>query len=49
VDYQTIDFTVRNKVATIRLNRPDRGNAMNSRMHLELYSLWDLINDDEDI
>lgn len=49
MDYQTIDFSVRDRVATIRLNRPDKGNAMNSRMHLELHSIWDRINNDEDI
>lgn len=38
--FETIDYRVEDGIATIRLNRPERRNAVNHAMHLELPLAW---------
>lgn len=38
--FETIDYRVEDGIALLRLNRPDRANAIDQRMHLELPQAW---------
>lgn len=38
--FETVTYAVADGIATIRLNRPDRHNAVNHAMHLELPLVW---------
>lgn len=38
--FETIDYGVENGIALLRLNRPERSNAIDQRMHLELPQAW---------
>lgn len=38
-NYQTINFSIENNIATIELNRPDKLNAFSKTMHDEFYSI----------
>ncbi len=38
--FETIDYRVEGGVALLQLNRPDRSNAINQRMHIELPQAW---------
>ncbi len=44
--YDTLDFTLDHGVATIRLNRPDRLNAINRQMIADLTGLCQRLNDE---
>lgn len=44
--YQDLQIEVRNKVATVTLNRPEARNAINQRLIRELRSIWDDLADD---
>lgn len=46
--FETIAYSVVDRIATIRLNRPDRHNAINQQMHVELPRVWELFNNDPD-
>jgi len=46
---ETIDFDVRDRIATLTLNRPERMNAMNQRMKDELRECWTRVREDGDI
>jgi enoyl-CoA hydratase/carnithine racemase len=48
-DYTTILFDVRDRVATITLNRPERKNAMNQTLKDELRTAWKRVKADGDI
>ncbi|MEM7272282.1 MAG: crotonase/enoyl-CoA hydratase family protein [Actinomycetota bacterium] len=47
--YETIEYTVENRVGTITLNRPDRLNAFNGVMRRELLTLFDEIDADDEV
>lgn len=47
--YETVGFEVRDRVATLTLNRPDRMNAMNQQMKDDLRAAWQRVKDDADI
>jgi enoyl-CoA hydratase/carnithine racemase len=47
--FETILFEVRDRVATITLNRPKRMNAMNQAMKDDLRECWTRVRDDSDI
>jgi enoyl-CoA hydratase/carnithine racemase len=49
VTYETIDYKVEDKVATITLNRPDRLNAFTTQMAKELLNVLDVIDNDDDV
>jgi len=36
-DYQALDFSINERVATIRFNRPDAANGLNLQMATEFY------------
>ena len=36
MDYETIELELRDKIAVIRLNRPDVKNALNTQMRAEI-------------
>ncbi len=44
--FSTIDYRVKDGIASILLNRPDQLNAVNSRMSKELPEAWNCFNDD---
>ncbi|MGV0656509.1 enoyl-CoA hydratase/isomerase family protein [Mycolicibacterium thermoresistibile] len=48
-ELETIEFTVRDHVATIALNRPEKMNSFNRRMSEELIGLWRHVREDDDI
>ncbi|RAV03937.1 enoyl-CoA hydratase/isomerase family protein [Mycolicibacter senuensis] len=45
----TIEFEVREHVATVTLNRPEKLNSFNKRMADELTAVWATVRDDDDI
>jgi len=47
--YEMLKVSTRDGVATVRLDNPDRKNAVNRRMHLELEQVWDDIDADDDV
>lgn len=47
--FQTLEFGVADRVATITLNRPDKLNAFNRPMAEEFVKIWDLVRDDPDV
>lgn len=48
-NYQTIDYTVDDKVLTITLNRPDKLNAFTTRMAHELVDAFDQADADDEV
>jgi enoyl-CoA hydratase len=48
-EYQMIKVEVAERVATVTLNRPDSLNAVNSRLHHELESVWIDLASDTDV
>jgi enoyl-CoA hydratase/carnithine racemase len=48
-DFQTILWDVRDRVATITLNRPERKNAMNQVLKDELRECWRRVKDSPDV
>jgi len=49
VSYQTITYDVKDRIATVTLNRPERLNAINEQMGLDLISAIEAAQNDEDI
>jgi E-phenylitaconyl-CoA hydratase len=45
----TVELTVAQHVATVRLNRPEAMNAVDPEMRALLHEAWDRIRDDDDI
>lgn len=48
-EFETIQFEVRDRVATITLNRPERSNAMNQQLKDELRAAWQRVRADAEI
>jgi len=46
--YQTLLFDVRDGIAFVTVNRPDKLNAMNMRMRDELWDVFGAFSDDPD-
>jgi len=49
MSYETVSFEVRDRVATLTLNRPERLNAMNQQMKDDLRAAWQRVKDDPEI
>lgn len=47
--YETIMYEVKDRAAFVTLNRPEKGNTLNDRMHRELNEVWQRINEEEDV
>jgi enoyl-CoA hydratase/carnithine racemase len=47
MEYETIQYEKRGHVAYVTLNRPDKLNAMDARMHRELGQAWEDFRDDD--
>lgn len=47
--YSTIGYTVRDHVATVTLNRPDRLNSFNEQMTIEVQDLWRRVREDDEV
>lgn len=47
--YETLLVEVQDRVATVTLNRPESGNALNATLHAELADFWQGARDDDDI
>src|SRR5262250_3995926 len=48
-DFETVRFTVAERVATITLARPERKNAMNQQLKDELRTCWKRVKADPDV
>ncbi|AEF37786.1 enoyl-CoA hydratase EchA16_1 [Mycolicibacter sinensis] len=48
-EFQTIEFDVRNHIATLTLNRPDKLNSFNEQMAKEVAAAWERTREDADI
>jgi enoyl-CoA hydratase/carnithine racemase len=48
-EYETIRLEIEGRIATITLNRPDRLNAMNHQMKVDLREAWTIVRDDAEI
>lgn len=48
-EFQTIEFDVRDHVATLTLNRPDKLNSFNEQMAKEVAAAWRRTREDEEI
>lgn len=48
-DYETIIFEVKDHVATVTMNRPDKLNACNLKMFREIDHALSLVEDDDDV
>jgi enoyl-CoA hydratase/carnithine racemase len=48
-EFQTVLYTVRDHVATITLNRPERRNALNSRAYAEIEAAFRAASADDDV
>ncbi|MCX6154318.1 MAG: enoyl-CoA hydratase/isomerase family protein [Candidatus Kapabacteria bacterium] len=49
MNYQTIELDIQNKVATIRLNRPDVHNALNNILIYDLYDAFESLLHQSDV
>ena len=49
LDYETINVTVDEAVATITLNRPDQLNAWDWQMHRELRTAYAALDDSDEV
>ena len=49
MDYETIQYEKKGHVAYVTLDRPDKLNAMNEQMHLELGKVWKDFRDDDQL
>jgi enoyl-CoA hydratase/carnithine racemase len=49
MSYETVQFDVADRIATITLNRPDRLNAVNQQMKDDLKECWTRVKEDPDI
>jgi enoyl-CoA hydratase/carnithine racemase len=49
LEYRTIEYAVRDAIATITLHRPDRMNAFTSTMCAELIDAFDCVDRDDDV
>ena len=49
MEFETILFDVSEHIATITLNRPERLNAFNQKMAMELKSAWEEVKRDQNI
>lgn len=47
--YETVIYEVKDRVATITLNRPERMNAMNQTLKDELRQVWKTVKNDPDV
>ncbi len=47
--YKTINLSIKNDIATIELNRPDRLNAFSKTMHDEFYQILKIISRNDDL
>ena len=49
MSYETLLYEVNDRVATITLNRPERLNAFNRQMQVELLGVFDEVDDDDEV
>jgi feruloyl-CoA hydratase/lyase len=47
--YETLQLSIADAVATVTLNRPDKRNAMNPTLHIEMTDLLEQLRYDEDV
>ena len=49
MEFEQILYEVEDNIATLTLNKPDRLNAMNKTMNLEIREVLDRVNEDDDV
>src|SRR5688500_6332900 len=47
--FKTLDLSIANAVATVTLNRPDKRNAMNPTLHIEMTELLEQLRYDDSV
>ncbi|MET0294631.1 MAG: crotonase/enoyl-CoA hydratase family protein [Phenylobacterium sp.] len=47
--FETLNYAVEDRIATITLNRPEKMNAFNYKMMEELVAVWDYTDKDDDV
>ena len=49
MNYEYVKFEVKNQVAWVTINREEVRNALHQPAHVELYSIWNMIDQDPNI
>jgi enoyl-CoA hydratase len=44
MDFETLEVDLKDSIATVRLNRPERGNAMNATMWREIRQAFEWVD-----
>jgi enoyl-CoA hydratase/carnithine racemase len=49
MEFETVIYEKSDKIATVTLNRPEKLNAIDTKMHQELFKIWHDVEEDDDV